>query len=187
MDLLIFLFSFSNFVFKLIFYVRLHTAVTLLWFKGLPHAPGFPLPPSQLFPSLSNSLILLPCSLTIINKMLICLAGSTPALQSWSNLDSMVSFALVYSCSFGVVVSFSIQIHISFHKNILFFFLTYFISFFVFRPRKRDYSSIYCSDFHILVLIHSTVKNTTFHYHPFLLSCELWILSFFPKYYGFSL
>lgn len=56
-----------------------------------------------------------------------------------------------------------------------------FSSFFGFRPRKRDYSSIYCSDFHILVLIHSTEKNTTFHYHSFLLSCKLWILSFFPK------
>ena len=56
-----------------------------------------------------------------------------------------------------------------------------FSSFFGFRPRKRGYSSIYSSVFHILVLIHSPEKNTTFHDHPFLLNCELWILAFFPK------
>lgn len=117
--------------------------------------------------------------------MLICLADSTPALQSRSNLDSVISFALACSCSFGVVVSFFIQIHISFHKNIPF--LTSFSSFFGIRLRKRGYSSLYCSDFHILVLIHNTEKTS----HPIIIHSS-WIVNCgfflsFQKYYGFSL
>lgn len=116
--------------------------------------------------------------------MLICMVGSTPTLQSrskcWLNGNSrksyLLSFALVCSCSLGVLVSFFIQIHVSFHKNIPPFF--YIIQLFL------GFWTLSATQFSHFTFIHSTKINTIFHYHPFLPNCRYFLS--FQKYYGFS-
>lgn len=110
--------------------------------------------------------------------MLICLADSTPALQSRSNLDSVVSFALVCSCSFGVVVSFFIQIHISFHKNIPFFKCLSAHSLVLGQEKE----AIVLSTAQIFTFWFLSIARKKHHIPLSSIPPELWIVdSFFPK------